>query len=86
MWLAQKRPANPDNAGAGAYPYMELMGLVSLGLDVAPDGGGFGTGASRQRFDRGFHEAKLATRLSTPLASSAVGRRFAARSRPAPKP
>ncbi|HEY6049364.1 MAG TPA: acyl-CoA dehydrogenase C-terminal domain-containing protein, partial [Sphingomicrobium sp.] len=61
MWLAQNAPANPDNAGAGAYAYMELMGLVSLGwmwLKMAAasaralaDGGG----------DREFHEAKLTT-------------------------
>src|SRR5205085_5766927 len=31
MWLAQNGIADPDNAGAGAYAYMELMGLVSLG-------------------------------------------------------
>jgi alkylation response protein AidB-like acyl-CoA dehydrogenase len=31
MWLAQNGMADPDNAGAGAYAYMELMGLVSLG-------------------------------------------------------
>src|SRR6266550_1156392 len=31
MWLAQHGLADPDNAGAGAYAYMELMGLVSLG-------------------------------------------------------
>src|SRR5947199_6955828 len=31
MWLAQNGLADPDNAGAGAYPYMDLMGLVSLG-------------------------------------------------------
>jgi hypothetical protein len=31
MWLAQNGVANPDNAGAGAYAYMDLMGLVSLG-------------------------------------------------------
>jgi len=31
IWLAQNAPANPDNAGAGAYAYMDLMGLVSLG-------------------------------------------------------
>ena len=28
MWLAQNGMADPDNAGAGAYAYMELMGLV----------------------------------------------------------
>src|SRR4029079_12508326 len=30
MWLAQNGMANPDNAGAGAYAYMDLMGLVRL--------------------------------------------------------
>ena len=29
MWLAQNGMADPDNAGAGAYAYMELMGLVA---------------------------------------------------------
>src|SRR3954447_13495416 len=59
MWLAQNGMANPDNAGAGAYAYMDLMGLVSLGwmwlklADAAQralDGGAE---------DRAFHEAKL---------------------------
>jgi alkylation response protein AidB-like acyl-CoA dehydrogenase len=31
MWLAQNGMADPNNAGAGAYAYMDLMGLVSLG-------------------------------------------------------
>ena len=31
MWLAQNGMADPNNAGAGAYAYMELMGLVALG-------------------------------------------------------
>ena len=38
MWLAQNGTADPDNAGAGAYPYMDLMGLVFARLDVAQDG------------------------------------------------
>ncbi|MFL6722459.1 MAG: acyl-CoA dehydrogenase C-terminal domain-containing protein [Sphingomonas sp.] len=61
MWLAQNGMANPDNAGAGAYPYMDLMGLVSLGwmwLKMAA--------ASKRALDEGsedrpFHEAKLVT-------------------------
>src|SRR4028118_14624 len=32
MWLMQNGLANPNNAGAAAYPYMTLMGTVSLGL------------------------------------------------------
>ena len=37
MWLAQNGMADPDNAGAGAYAYMDLMGLFAR-LDVAEDG------------------------------------------------
>jgi alkylation response protein AidB-like acyl-CoA dehydrogenase len=60
MWLAQNGMANPDNAGAGAYAYMDLMGLVSLGwmwLKLA-------SAAQRRLKDGGdpiFHEAKLTT-------------------------
>ncbi|MEP7131176.1 MAG: acyl-CoA dehydrogenase C-terminal domain-containing protein [Sphingomicrobium sp.] len=61
MWLAQNGMADPDNAGAGAYAYMDLMGLVSLGwmwLKMATASStALGEGAS----DRGFHESKLAT-------------------------
>ncbi|MBV7256821.1 acyl-CoA dehydrogenase C-terminal domain-containing protein [Pacificimonas sp. WHA3] len=32
MWLMQNGMANPNNAGAGAVPYLHLMGIVSLGL------------------------------------------------------
>jgi alkylation response protein AidB-like acyl-CoA dehydrogenase len=61
VWLAHNAMADPDNAGAGAYPYMDLMGLVSLGwmwLKMAQ--------ASKQALadgsdDRPFHEAKLVT-------------------------
>jgi alkylation response protein AidB-like acyl-CoA dehydrogenase len=61
IWLAQHGMADPDNAGAGAYSYMDLMGLVSLGwmwLQMAR--------ASMQALadgaaDKNFHEAKLVT-------------------------
>lgn len=32
MWLMQNGMANPNNAGAGAYHYMHIMGIVALGL------------------------------------------------------
>jgi len=32
MWLMQNGLSNPNNAGAAAYPYMTLMGIVCLGL------------------------------------------------------
>src|SRR4051795_8183710 len=59
--LAKNAPADPDNAGAAAYPYMDLLGLVSLAwmwLRMA---------AASQRAlaggtdNREFHEAKLVT-------------------------
>ena len=61
LWLAQNGVADPDNAGAGAYAYMDLMGLVSLGwmwLKMAA--------ASQRALDEGvddreFREAKLVT-------------------------
>jgi len=61
MWLAQNALTNPDNAGAGAYSYMELMGLVSLGwmwLKMAAASQGALDG---QTDDRSFYEAKLVT-------------------------
>ncbi|MBZ6379980.1 acyl-CoA dehydrogenase [Pacificimonas flava] len=32
MWLMQNGTANPNNAGAGAVPYMHMMGIVALGV------------------------------------------------------
>jgi 3-(methylsulfanyl)propanoyl-CoA dehydrogenase len=32
LWLMQNGLSNPNNAGAAAYPYMNLMGVVCLGL------------------------------------------------------
>ena len=61
MWLAQNGMADPDNAGAGAYAYMELMGLVVLGwmwLKMVQVSGPLAANGSG---DRDFHEAKLIT-------------------------
>jgi hypothetical protein len=61
MWLMQNGLANPNNAGAAAYPYMTLMGVVCLGLmwlrmakaSAAALAGGNG--------NADFHKSKLAT-------------------------
>jgi len=61
MWLAQNGMADPDNAGAGAYSYMKLMGLVLLGwmwLKMVQVSGPLAANGSA---DREFHEAKLIT-------------------------
>jgi 3-(methylsulfanyl)propanoyl-CoA dehydrogenase len=61
MWLAQNGMADPDNAGAGAYAYMDLMGLVTLGwmwLKMVQVSGPLAANGSAER---DFHEAKLIT-------------------------
>jgi hypothetical protein len=61
MWLAQHGMTDPNNAGAGAYAYMQLMGLVSLGwmwLKMAGVSAGLKDLAGE---DTSFHEAKIVT-------------------------
>lgn len=61
MWLAQNGMADPNNAGAGAYAYMQLMGLVSLGWMWLKMAGVSARLKSDGGEDQAFHEAKLAT-------------------------
>jgi alkylation response protein AidB-like acyl-CoA dehydrogenase len=61
MWLAQNAPADPDNAGAGAYAYMDLMGLVSLGWMWLKMAAASKAALDRGAEDRAFHESKLVT-------------------------
>src|SRR6476469_6466678 len=61
MWLAQNGMADPDNAGAGAYAYMDLMGLVAhvcvrLKMVAASQ-----RAISEGDPDQEFHDAKLTT-------------------------
>jgi alkylation response protein AidB-like acyl-CoA dehydrogenase len=61
MWLAQNGMTDPNNAGAGAYAYMQLMGLVSLGwmwLKMAGVSSGLKGQAGE---DTAFHETKIVT-------------------------
>ncbi|MEO6579938.1 MAG: acyl-CoA dehydrogenase, partial [Sphingomicrobium sp.] len=60
MWLAQNGMTDPNNAGAGAYAYMQLMGLVSLGwmwLKMA----GVAARLKEQGDDTQYYEAKIIT-------------------------
>jgi alkylation response protein AidB-like acyl-CoA dehydrogenase len=61
MWLMQNAPANPNNAGAAAYPYMTLMGIVALGWMWLKMARASAAAISAGEGDRGFHEAKLVT-------------------------
>ena len=61
MWLAQNGPANPNNVGAGAYAYMDLMGLVTLGWMWLKMAKASAELKEADGEDKAFHEAKLAT-------------------------
>ena len=65
MWFMQNSLTNPNNAGAGAVPYMHLMGIVTLGLmwlrmaTAAQEM--LASGENSNEFDRPFLETKLVT-------------------------
>jgi hypothetical protein len=61
LWLMQNGLANPNNAGAAAYPYMTLMGIVSLGLIWLRIAKASTAALADGADDKAFHEAKLVT-------------------------
>jgi len=61
IWLMQNGLANPNNAGAAAYPYMTLMGIVSSGLMWLRMAKASAAALAGGGEDRAFHEAKLVT-------------------------
>ncbi|HEY0312560.1 MAG TPA: acyl-CoA dehydrogenase C-terminal domain-containing protein [Allosphingosinicella sp.] len=61
MWLMQNGLANPNNAGAAAYPYMTLLGVVSLGLMWLRMAKASTAALAAGAEDKAFHEAKLVT-------------------------
>jgi hypothetical protein len=52
---------DPDQAGAGAYAYMDLMGLVSLGWMWLKLAAASSRALAEGADDSAFHEAMLAT-------------------------
>ncbi|MBI5616067.1 MAG: acyl-CoA dehydrogenase C-terminal domain-containing protein [Gammaproteobacteria bacterium] len=60
-WLARNGIVNPDNAGAGSMPYLQLMGLVSLGFMWAKIAKLAQEAIAADRDPDGFHATKLAT-------------------------
>jgi len=61
MWFMQNAMTNPNNLGAGAYAYMHIMGIVTLGfmwLKMAKIAHERLAGAP---VDEGYYEAKLVT-------------------------
>jgi len=61
MWLAQNGMANPDNAGAGAYAYMHITGIVALGLMWVRMAQAASKALAEGASDKAFYEAKLTT-------------------------
>ena len=61
MWMAQNGMEDPNNAGAGAYAYMQLMGLVSLGWMWLKMSDASSKLKDQPGEDKAFHEAKLLT-------------------------
>ncbi|MCC6829089.1 MAG: acyl-CoA dehydrogenase C-terminal domain-containing protein [Novosphingobium sp.] len=61
LWFVQNGLANPNNAGAGAYPYMHIVGIVALGLMWLRMGGVAARALDAGAGDAAFYEAKLVT-------------------------
>jgi alkylation response protein AidB-like acyl-CoA dehydrogenase len=60
-WLMRNGMANPNNAGAAAYPYMTLMGIVSLGLMWLRMARASAATLANGAADADFHRNKLIT-------------------------
>jgi hypothetical protein len=61
LWLMQNAMAAPDNAGAAAYSYMHLTGIVTLGLMWLRMIRAAQAAIDEGEGDRSFMEAKLVT-------------------------
>jgi alkylation response protein AidB-like acyl-CoA dehydrogenase len=61
QWLMQNGIANPNQAGAAAYPYMTMLGIVSVGLMWLRMARAATEALANGTTDRGFYEAKLVT-------------------------
>jgi alkylation response protein AidB-like acyl-CoA dehydrogenase len=61
QWLMENGLANPNHAGAAAYPYMTMMGIVSVGLMWLRMARVATAALANGTTDRGFYEAKLVT-------------------------
>jgi len=61
MWFMQNAMANPNNAGAGAYHYMHIMGIVALGMMWLRMGKVADEALKAGGEDKAFYETKLIT-------------------------
>ncbi|MBM3596313.1 MAG: acyl-CoA dehydrogenase, partial [Alphaproteobacteria bacterium] len=61
LWLMNNGLTNPDNAGAAAYDFMHLTGIVALGLMWLRMGRTAAAALDAGSEDKAFYEAKLVT-------------------------
>jgi alkylation response protein AidB-like acyl-CoA dehydrogenase len=61
LWLMNNGLANPNNAGAAAYPYMTLMGTVALGLMWLRMAKASAAALANGAANADFHQGKLLT-------------------------
>ncbi len=61
MWFVQNAMTNPDNAGAGATPYLHLAGIVALGLMWLRMARTAIEALAGDTQDKAFYQAKLTT-------------------------
>jgi hypothetical protein len=61
LWFVKNGMQNPNQAGAGAYPYMHLMGIVALGLMWLRMAKAASEALAGGAEDKAFLEAKLVT-------------------------
>ena len=61
MWLMQNAMQNPNNAGAAAYSYLHLMGIVTLGLMWLRMAKASGAVLANGVDNAPFHQATLVT-------------------------
>jgi alkylation response protein AidB-like acyl-CoA dehydrogenase len=61
QWLMANGLANPNQAGAAAYPYMSMMGIVAVGLMWLRIARAARAALANGSGDRGFYETKLVT-------------------------
>ncbi|MGP1282760.1 MAG: acyl-CoA dehydrogenase C-terminal domain-containing protein [Parasphingopyxis sp.] len=61
MWLMQNAFANLNHAGAAAYNYMQLMGIVTLGLMWLRMAKASAAATEAGAEDKAFHKTKLVT-------------------------
>ncbi|GGD75567.1 acyl-CoA dehydrogenase C-terminal domain-containing protein [Croceicoccus mobilis] len=59
MWLMENAPKNPNNAGSAAYMYMQILGLVAMGLMWLRMGAAAAKSLDGGEGDAAFMQAKL---------------------------